>query len=148
MSLDGFFNPYVITIDRGQSCSRAAGLMRDENVGCLVVVEADDHGSRPVGIVTDRDIVVRVVAHSVSPELISVGDIMSADLQLISHREGVYGSIEVMRDYSVKRLPVVDDDGYLVGIVTLNDMLNLLSGELDSLAAVSQSQVSEGKTSA
>ena len=117
----------------------AARLMRDHHVGALVVVEGSDGTPRPIGIVTDRDIVVEVVAASgVQPENLRVGDVMSSDLVVAGEHVGVFEAVDLMQDRGTRRLPVVDGEGRLVGIITLDDVLRMIAGELTALAIAAQ----------
>ena len=93
----------------------AAQLMRHNHVGALVVVERADGKRRPIGLITDRDIVVEVNAADLNQNALTVGDIMSRDVAAVRENEEVLGTIEIMRHKGVRRLPVIDDAGYLVG---------------------------------
>jgi CBS domain-containing protein len=108
--------------------------MRSRHVGDVVVVEQRNGSRHPVGIVTDRDIVVEVVAAGVNPDALTVADITGPDLATVSESEGVYEALHTMRSKGVRRIPVVDRDGGLVGIVTLDDLLSLLAEEMTELA--------------
>lgn len=123
----------VIVSERHETALEAAKLMRECNVGTLVVVDNRDGRRMPVGIVTDRDLVVEVIASEVDPTFITVGDIMAAELASVKDDCGVYEAIQYMRVKGVRRLPVTDNDGGLVGIVTLDDLLALLAEELGAL---------------
>lgn len=112
----------------------AAQLMRKHHVGDLVVVEEKDGRKHPVGIVTDRDIVVEVVAAGVDPEALKVGDIMGQEVATVRESEGLFEALRYMRDKGVRRMPVVDREGGLVGILTLDDLLGLLAEEMTELA--------------
>lgn len=115
----------------------AARLMRHGHVGSLVVVDQMNGGKRvPVGIVTDRDIVVEVIATGLDPAVITVGDIMESGLVVGRESDSVLETLEVMRFKGVRRLPTVDADGQLVGIVTVDDLLEVLSEELSELAKI------------
>ncbi len=120
----------------------AARLMRDHHVGALVVIEKRDGATRPVGIVTDRDIVVAVVAdEGVDPESLTLRDVMSGELALAQETDGVFEAVDRMQDSGTRRLPVVDADGRLIGIVSLDDVLRMLASELTALALASQRSV-------
>lgn len=115
----------------------ASKLMRHGHVGSLIVVEQLNGGRRvPVGIVTDRDIIVEVVATGLDPGVITVGDIMSRDLVVGRESDTVLETLEVMRFKGVRRLPTVDGDGQLVGIVTVDDLLEALAEQLSELARI------------
>jgi CBS domain-containing protein len=127
-------NRDVVIAEKSLPVSEAARLMREHHVGDLVVVEQHEGCSQPVGIVTDRDVVVEVVAAGVNPEALKVGDIMGPDMATVRESEGLFEAVRYMRDKGVRRMPVVDSAGSLVGILTLDDLLGLLAEELTELA--------------
>jgi CBS domain-containing protein len=106
------------TIDSAASAVDAARLMRDEDVGLIPIVESD----RLVGTVTDRDIAVRLVAEGKSPETTRVADIASRELVTIDPGQDVDEAMRLMSKHQVRRLPVVEEDGKLVGIVAQADI--------------------------
>ncbi|MEJ2174407.1 MAG: CBS domain-containing protein [bacterium] len=129
----------VVVTETSTDLREAARLMRDHHVGALVVVDGSDGARRPIGIVTDRDIVVAVVAATeVQPEKVTVGDVMSADLVVAGEDVGVFEAVDLMQDRGARRLPVVDAAGRLVGIITLDDVLRMVAGELTALAIAAQ----------
>lgn len=134
MAIGEICNREVVIAEKALSVREAAHLMRNHHVGDLVVVEESGGRKHPVGIVTDRDIVVEVVAPGVNPEALTVVDIMGAELATVRENEGVFEALRYMRSKGVRRMPVVDGDGGLVGIVTLDDLLSLLAEEMTELA--------------
>jgi CBS domain-containing protein len=129
----------VVVAEPSTDLREAARLMRDHHVGALVVIEGSDDGKRPIGIVTDRDIVVGVVASTdVQPEALKVGDVMSRNLIVAEESVGVFEAVDLMQDHGTRRLPVVDAAGRLVGIITLEDVLRMVAGELTALAIAAQ----------
>jgi CBS domain-containing protein len=96
----------------------AARIMRDENVGSLPLVE----GGRLVGTVTDRDIVVRVIADGRDPQSVSVGEIASRDLVTVDPQQNLDEALRLMAQHQVRRIPVVEEDGRLVGVVAQADV--------------------------
>jgi CBS domain-containing protein len=117
--------------------AEAAKLMRQHHVGTLVVVEEVDGSRRiPVGIVTDRDIVVEIVAPGLDPAVITVGDIATPELVTARENEGLLETIEIMRHRGVRRLPIVGAEGELVGIVSVDDILETLAEQLGDLARI------------
>jgi CBS domain-containing protein len=126
-------NRDVITLQRENTIRQAAKLMRQHHVGDVVVVEIEQHKARPIGIVTDRDLVVEVVATGLDADVITVGDIMLNNLTTVEAHMGIFEAIEKMASKGVRRLPVVDEAGYLLGIVTYDDLLHLLAKELGAL---------------
>ena len=130
-------NRAVAFTTRETTVAAAARLMRHGHVGSLVVVTQMNGGKRmPVGIVTDRDIVVEVIATGLDPAVITVGDIMSGELVVGRESDSVLETLEIMRFKGVRRLPTVDADGQLTGIVTVDDLLELLAEQFNELARI------------
>ena len=125
-----------MTAHRDQSAGNLATVMKEENVGS-VIIEDDD---RPVGIVTDRDLVVNVLEPRSDPSSVTAGDVMTETPVTVDLDEGIFSAIEVMHEHSVRRLPVVKAGGDIAGIVTLDDLVVLLSDELDDLAGVIEAE--------
>lgn len=134
MSVGEICNREVIVIQRDATIVEAAKLMRQFHVGAVIVVEKRDGRQIPAGVVTDRDLVVEVVATELDAAVITVGDIMAAEVFTIKENTPSYEAIEFMRSKTIRRLPVVDEAGELTGILTLDDALQLLSEELLDLA--------------
>lgn len=111
-----------------------AQLMRKYHIGALVVVDANDK-TRPVGIVTDRDLVLELMAEGLDPAVFTTGDIMSVDLVLATPEMDVMDAVQLMRTHGLRRLVLTDAAGALVGIVTMEDVLEQLTRELASLVA-------------
>ena len=108
----------------GMTVEAAAKLMRHEHVGCIVVVDRDTGGlSTPVGIVTDRDIVVEVTAAGLDPNTLTLGDIMARDLVTVHAGTDIPVAMRLMQSRGVRRLPVVSDAGHLLGLVAFDDLL-------------------------
>jgi signal-transduction protein with cAMP-binding, CBS, and nucleotidyltransferase domain len=103
-------------------------------VGAVVVTESD----RPVGIITDRDLALAACVRGTSPDE-RVQSVMTCPVSTISKDEGVYSATQQMMEQAVRRLPVVDQSGSLVGLVSLDDLLLLLSRELQNMAEGSKS---------
>ena len=111
-----------------------AKLMRQHHIGALVVVDATEK-TRPVGIVTDRDLVLELMAEGLDPAVFTAGDIMSVDLVTATPGMDAMDAVQLMKTNRLRRLVIADDQGRLVGIATLEDVLELLARELASLAA-------------
>ena len=110
--------PDPVTISGGSSIAEAARLMREADTGAMIVVDEDDEVE---GILTDRDIAVRAVAEDRDPQETRVGEIASTDLEILSPNSSVKDAVKLMRERSVRRLPVVDG-GRPVGIVSIGDL--------------------------
>lgn len=124
--------------------TEAARLMRQHHVGDLVVV-AGENGSRvPTGIVTDRDIVLGVVATGLDPSIFTIGDLVTETLVTVREDLGVFECIQKMRIKGVRRMPVMDAQNKLVGIVSVDDLVQLLGQELGELGRlISREQAKE-----
>lgn len=106
------------TVDSGVTVVEVARLMRDEDVGLIPIVESD----RVVGTVTDRDIAVRVVAEGRSAEDVKVADVASRELVTVDPEQNLDEALRLMAKHQVRRLPVVEEDGKLIGIVAQADI--------------------------
>jgi CBS domain-containing protein len=135
----------TISCSRDETVQGAALLMRKHHVGDLVVVDGNDGEAIPAGIVTDRDIVVSVVALGLDPASLQVGDIMSDDLLTCREEDDVYQTIEHMRVRGIRRVPVVNRHGGLAGIVSADDLLEFLAEEMGDLSRISGSQQAHEK---
>ncbi|MGH8679335.1 MAG: CBS domain-containing protein [Burkholderiales bacterium] len=124
----------VVCVRPDTTVRAVSQLMREHHVGSVVVVEEPNGKRYPVGIVTDRDIVVAVTALDLDPKTITVGDLMAAELVCVQGDAGVSETVELMRLKGVRRVPVTSRDGALVGIVSADDMLFLLAEEISGLA--------------
>jgi CBS domain-containing protein len=113
-----------------------AQLMREYHVGSIVVADGPNGKRMPAGIVTDRDIAVAVIALGLKPEVIQVGDVMNQELVAVREDAGVAETVELMRMKGLRRLPVTDSAGALVGIVAADDVLSLLAEEMAALASM------------
>ena len=136
MPISEFCNRDVVFATREMSIPEAAQLMRQFHVGDLVVVDELEGKRVPVGILTDRDIVIQIIAPSLDIDDFSVGDIMSPQLVSVQEKEGLFETVRLMRTKGIRRIPVVNLEGGLEGIVTADDILDLLAEEMTELAKV------------
>ena len=120
----------VITASAQMTVDQAARAMRSKNVGALVVVNA----GRPVGMLTDRDVAIEVVAKGLDPEMARVGDVMHKRPITIREDLGILDAAKVFAKTGVRRLPVVTRSGVLVGVITVDDLIMLLGNELGHVA--------------
>jgi CBS domain-containing protein len=120
----------VVTVSPSTTVREVADLMRRKQVGAVVVVNA----GMPKGILTDRDIAVRVVAEDRDPSKTRVSDVMHPNPTTLTEEQGVLDAAKTFSAKAVRRLPVVDKQGHLVGIVAMDDVLMLLGSEIGFLA--------------
>jgi CBS domain-containing protein len=134
-------NRDVVVAYRDTGLVEAARLMREHHVGSLVVVGERQLSDRlPIGMITDRDIVVAAVAKEVDPRTLTVGDVMAGGALVVHERDGIPHALRTMREKGVRRVPVVSDKGTLVGILALDDVLELVAEEMDGFVATLRSE--------
>jgi CBS domain-containing protein len=133
MKVGEICNREVVVVDRGAAILEAAQLMRRHHVGDVVVTEERGGIRVPVGILTDRDIVVELLAEQVPLDAVSVGDAMSSELLTVSEEEEVMDVLQRMRGRGVRRAPVVNPSGALAGILAVDDMIDLIAEQLSDL---------------
>ena len=131
MTIGEICNRTVVCATRDITVVEAANLMRQHHIGDLVVV---DGRRTPVGIVTDRDVVVEVVAPGLDAKSIKLGDLLIGHLTAVEERENCADVVRLMAAKGVRRMPVVDAAGILVGIVTIDDLLPQLATQLAELS--------------
>lgn len=125
----------IVTVAfRGMRLAEAAQLMREQHVGCLVVVEETDPGRVVIGVLTDRDIVVSVLANDRDARFISVGEAMTAEVVTAREDDSVLDLLELMRRKGIRRIPITGPQNVLVGVATLDDLLEVVAEEMQSLA--------------
>ena len=124
----------VVCGSRDTSVADAAALMRRRHVGNVIIIDQIDGKRVPVGIVTDRDIVVEVVAAGLDPKLIKLGDLILGPLTTVEESASYAETARRLSVKGVRRMPVVDAAGGLVGIITLDDMLRQLAAPLAALS--------------
>ncbi len=122
----------VVTASPDERVGEIARMMDERNVG-NVVIERD---GRPVGIVTDRDLAVRVCARNIDPEGTNVNDVMTCDPFVVDRNDTLWNVMECAREQGVRRFPVVDDDHRLVGIVTMDDVVRILANEMNCVTDI------------
>lgn len=136
MSVGEYCNRAVIVARRSAGVLEIAQLMREFHVGSVVIIENDNENNIPVGIITDRDIVVEVLATQVNMDSITASDVMSTDLITAREIDSMWETIRRMRSRGVRRVPVVNDEGVLVGILSVDDILEAMSGQLNDLIKI------------
>ena len=120
----------VDLVDLDESAWAAAERMHQRSVGSLIVL---NRLNQPIGIVTDRDLVVKILAPEKSPRTTRVRDIMTTPVKTVLDSASVEWALSVMRDSEIRRLPVVDGEGRLVGVMTLDDILTMLANEFHEI---------------
>ncbi|MFN7095066.1 MAG: CBS domain-containing protein [Burkholderiales bacterium] len=138
MTIGNMCRDQVVTIVEAASIKDAAKVMAEKNIGFLVVTGAD--GNKPVGSLTDRDIVVNGIAGKGEVTNLKVSDIMHKDLLVLKGEQGVREIIKDMCEKGVRRAPIVENEK-LTGIVSIDDLLVLLAKELNEVAELIKKQI-------
>ena len=136
----------TVLIEKDDTLLSAAALMRDYHVGALVVVETLGEKNIPMGIVTDRDIVVKGIAEAKSPQA-KVGEIIAGELVTAPEEAQLYDVLERMKANGIRRMPVLDAEGYLAGILTMDDILEFLTDEMKAIGALYGREVKKERKS-
>jgi CBS domain-containing protein len=134
MSIGEICNRDVVIVGRKTSIQEAAKLMRQYHVGDVVIADKRDGEVIPAGILTDRDIIVEIIAKDLPLDSVYADDIMSDEPVTVREGQGVWETIQCMRTKGIRRIIVVNDRGGLVGILSMDDLLELLSEEMSEFA--------------
>lgn len=130
MSAGRICNRSVVVASPEESAREGARRMAKHNVGTLVVVDSEN---RPIGILTDRDITVRCVAADLDPDASLIADVMTAPVETVREATAIEDALAMMAGTAARRMPVVDEDDLLVGILALDDVLELLIEETETI---------------
>jgi len=141
VSIGELCNREVVVTEPTTSAQQAAELMREHHVGDLVVVEMRGTERVPVGVITDRDLVIEIIAQCVDPNAVTVRELMTRRVETLRDDVGFWDALSHMRRTGVRRIPVVNARGGLDGIFTFDDALELLAEGLDDLVKVVGGQV-------
>lgn len=133
MSISEYCNREVIVARRDDPVLEAAHLMRQHHVGAVVVVEELNDRRYPVGVLTDRDLVMEVLVNKLDPESVRVGEIVRENVISVEGSAGVLETVQRMRGRGVRRAPVVGGHGELIGIIAVDDLIGLLAEEMGEL---------------
>lgn len=136
MSVGAICNRNVATIEPDADITDAAERMRTEHVGDLIVARQEQDRVVPLGIITDRDIVVSVIAKKVELEALKVSDVMSDELLTVREDDEIEAALQEMRRFVVRRAPVVDADGQLVGVLSISDVVDHLAKQFGYVSGI------------
>lgn len=147
MTVGQICNRVVVFANRNTPLPDAAKLMRENHIGSLVIVDESDRGRIPVGMLTDRDIAIAVVAQALDPRTLTAGEVMSGELVTANEQDDMLDTLQRMRRRGIRRVPVLTAAGTLAGIVTLDDLLELVAEQLgDVVKAIATEQSREART--
>jgi CBS domain-containing protein len=141
MTAGEYCNRDVVVIEKTGSIREAIKLMRNSHVGDVVAVERSENASIPLGILTDRDIVVEILAKDIDLDAVNVGDVMSDQLITVNSEVKLLDVIKLMRIKGVRRLPVVNEQGELQGILSVDDLLELVVEQLTDIVSLVSNEV-------
>lgn len=130
MSLKPLMSKIITSLPARATALDAAKFMTDMTVGSVIVVEGD----KPIGIVTDRDIMTKVMIEGRNPAKVSIKDIMTSPVITVSVEKSIFDVTKLMKKYKVRRFPVVDAKGKIVGVITLSDILVFIGQEMKNIA--------------
>jgi CBS domain-containing protein len=146
MTAGAYCNREVVIAAPDTSVVEAARLMRNQHVGDLVVVYQENGQNIPVGIVTDRDLVVEVLAQEVAPAEVTLKDLMSTDLLGVREQETLQDTLSLMQTRGVRRVLIVNEQGGLEGILSADDAIEVIAESLDSLVKLVRSEIRHEET--
>lgn len=146
MTVGKFCNREVVIAEKSSTVTEVAKLMRRHHVGDVVIVDEQGETTKPIGILTDRDIVIELIACDVVPDSVSAGDVMSYELVTAREEDSLWDTLQKMRARGIRRVPVVNNGGQLEGILSVDDLMELFAEELNLLAKVPfREQLIEGQ---
>jgi len=140
MTAGEYCNREVIIAEQNTSIAEAAMLMKQHHVGDLVVVESQGEKNIPVGIVTDRDIVIEVIAKNIAPDLLTIKDIMSTALITVDEKETLLDTLDLMQKQGVRRV-IVEAQGCLQGLLTADDAIELIAEAMNNLTKLVKREI-------
>ncbi len=148
LSAGEFCNRHVVIGREEEKVTEIARRMREHHVGSIVIVREGTHGRIPIGMITDRDIVLGLVA--IEPSYLDraiVKDLMSGKLMTVRDEEPLYDVVTRMRSHGVRRVPVVDASHGLVGMIAFDDLVEHVASELQRLGALLEREASNERVS-
>lgn len=134
MKIQQYCKHGVIAISDTEDIGAAARLMREKHVGFLIVFKEGDALRKPVGVLTDRDIVLQVTARDIDPHSITAGDVMTRQPLIASEDDELGDLVQAMRHSGLRRVPVVDSSGALRGVIAIDDVIDIIAGLLGEVA--------------
>ena len=149
MKVGEYCKKAVVAIASGSDAAEAAKLMRKQHVGFLIVYREQDALRKPLGVLTDRDLVLGVMARDVDPHAVTVDDIMSRQPLVATEADELSDMLHAMRFAGIRRVPVVDDRGALTGIMAIDDAIEVVTGLMCDIAgSIKSEQRQEWRTRA
>jgi CBS domain-containing protein len=141
MTAGEYCNREVVITEPDTSVTEAAMLMRQYHVGDLVVTEQQGEKVLPIGIITDRDIVIEVIAQKADPDSLIIKDIMSTGLITVEEKDPLMDTLELMQKQGVRRIIVVDNQGSLQGLLSADDAIELIAEAINNLTKLVKHEI-------
>lgn len=130
----------VVTVDRAIDVAAAARVMRDRQVGYLVVTDVASGSQKPVGVLTDRDIVIKVMASNIDAHSLKVSEVMTTEPLVAGYADDVGKTLHRMRALGVRRVPVINAQGGIAGVLSLDDAFDHLVTQMADVAGSIRNQ--------
>jgi predicted transcriptional regulator len=140
MKVGDYCKRAVVAIASSADAAQAAKLMRNQHVGFLVVYREGDELKKPVGVLTDRDLVIGVMARDVDPHAVTVDDVMTRDPLTANDCDELSDMLQAMRFAGFRRVPVLDCRGGLTGIMAIDDAIDVVTGLMCDIAGSIKSE--------
>lgn len=141
MSAGRYCNREVVITAADTTIIEAARLMRQHHVGDLVVVKKQGNENLPIGIITDRDLVIEVLAQEIAPESVTIKDVMNRELVMVTEAETLLDTLALMQARGVRRILVVNDDAGLEGILSADDAIDLIAEAMNNLVKLVRHEI-------
>lgn len=141
MNLESLCQHELVTIDTNATLPEAAARMRERHVGCLLVTSDEGGGPQAVGVLTDRDLAIEVVARGLAPADLRVGQIATSTIVTVPGSAGVHDAVEVMSNAGVRRLLVTDGQHGVIGILSVDELVGAISAQLAGLSRALRSGI-------
>jgi signal-transduction protein with cAMP-binding, CBS, and nucleotidyltransferase domain len=129
-------NRNTVTCASDAEIRNVVALMSERHVGSVILVQEMADGPRPYGIVTDRDLVVRIIAAGVDMDSLTIRDVATMDITVVQENDGIGEAVHLMHEAGINRLPVVDRRGILIGVISGDDLLLHLAEQVQELASL------------
>ena len=147
MKIGEVCNRSVITVTKDTSILEVVRKMRQHHIGDVIVTERAENSEKPLGVVTDRDIVIELLADEVELGTVNAGDVMSSTLVTAPHDADLFETLRFMSIKGVRRVPVLDEDGGLFGVLSVDDIMGVLTKELGFVAEIASKQTERESSS-
>jgi len=140
MTIESIATREVVMISESVALNKAAELMKDHNIGAIIVIKDKNTSKTPCGIITDRDIMIKWLEKGIDNQALTVGQVMSQDLLTIKQNQSILDAISALSEKGVRRAPVINQAGEVIGIISIDDIFVLLAKEMDAISKIAQKQ--------